>query len=123
MLTVVRQGIVKNLCSSNSLTGAQRNRKRWLAQISRPPQTIGGRLKALLALMVENTRERRTKRRHGIIGKGTQFARAKTMAVLQAILAAVGRQLGRLLNTAFSWATVLLFGKVSERRQLYLSAI
>jgi hypothetical protein len=45
------------------------------------------------------------------------------MAVLQALLAVVGRQLGRLLNTAFSWATVLLFGKVPERRQLYLSAI
>src|SRR5580765_3981893 len=45
------------------------------------------------------------------------------MAVLQALLAIVGRQLGRLLNTAFSWATVLLFGKVPERRQLYLSAI
>jgi hypothetical protein len=54
---------------------------------------------------------------------GTRFATLLRMAVLQAILAAIGRQLGRLLNTAFSWATVLLFGKVPERRQLYLSAI
>lgn len=45
------------------------------------------------------------------------------MAILQAILAVLLRQSGRLLNTAFGWATMLLFGKVPEKRQLYLSVI
>ena len=45
------------------------------------------------------------------------------MAILQAILAMLTRQLGRLLNTAFGWATSLLFGKVPEKRQTYLSVI
>lgn len=45
------------------------------------------------------------------------------MAIVQALLALLSRQLGRLLNTAFGWATVLLFGKVPHKRQLYLSAM
>jgi hypothetical protein len=45
------------------------------------------------------------------------------MAILQAILAMLTRQLGRFLNTAFGWATSLLFGKVPEKRQTYLSVI
>jgi hypothetical protein len=45
------------------------------------------------------------------------------MAILQAVLAMVFRQAGRFLNTAFGWATTLLFGKVPEKRQVYLSAI
>src|SRR5689334_22142764 len=45
------------------------------------------------------------------------------MALLQALLAALTRSAGKLLNTAFSWATVLLFGRVSESRQIYVSAI
>ena len=38
-----------------------------------------------------------------------------------AIFAFVGRQLGRILSLAFSWATVALFGHVPEDRQLFLS--
>lgn len=45
------------------------------------------------------------------------------MAILQALLAAVSRSLGKVLNTAFEWATILLFGKVPTKRQTYLSAI
>src|SRR5438874_10721463 len=43
------------------------------------------------------------------------------MLVLQALIAAIFRSLGRILNTAFGWATILLFGKVPASRQVYLS--
>lgn len=43
------------------------------------------------------------------------------MAILQALLAFVFRSLGRILNTAFGWATTLLFGKVPAKKQIYLS--
>ena len=45
------------------------------------------------------------------------------MAIIQALLAAVTRSAGKLLNTVFAWATVLLFGRVPEERQIYVSAI
>jgi hypothetical protein len=45
------------------------------------------------------------------------------MAIIQALLAAVTRSAGKLLNTVFAWATVLLFGRVPEDRQIYVSAI
>jgi len=45
------------------------------------------------------------------------------MAIIQALLAAVSRQLGRLLNTAFGWAATLVFGRVPQDRQLFLSAL
>jgi hypothetical protein len=45
------------------------------------------------------------------------------MAIVQALLALVFRSAGRLLNTAFGWATIMLFGKVSQDRQIYLSII
>jgi hypothetical protein len=45
------------------------------------------------------------------------------MAILQALLAAVARSAGKLLNTAFGWATVMIFGKVPEDRQIYLSVM
>src|SRR5438132_4259683 len=40
-----------------------------------------------------------------------------------AIFAFIGRQLGRVLTLAFSWATMALFGRVPEDRQLFLSAM
>jgi hypothetical protein len=43
------------------------------------------------------------------------------MAVLQAILAVLARSAGKLLSTVFGWATMLLFGKVPEERQVHLS--
>ena len=45
------------------------------------------------------------------------------MAVLQAVLTLISQQVGRLLNTAFGWATTLLFGEVPIKRQTYLSVI
>ena len=45
------------------------------------------------------------------------------MAIIQALFAAVTRSAGKLLNTVFAWATVLLFGRVPEDRQIYVSAI
>ncbi len=45
------------------------------------------------------------------------------MAVIQAAIAGVMRSLGKIFNTAFGWATILLFGKVPEDRQIYLSVI
>ncbi|MFN3653479.1 MAG: hypothetical protein ACK47B_28195 [Armatimonadota bacterium] len=43
------------------------------------------------------------------------------MAIIQGLLAVIARSAGKLLNTVFGWATTLLFGKVSEDRQIYLS--
>jgi len=45
------------------------------------------------------------------------------MVILQAIIALLVKQAGRLVNTAFGWAAMLLFGKVPEDRQLTLSVI
>jgi hypothetical protein len=45
------------------------------------------------------------------------------MAIIQALLAALTRSAGKLLNTVFAWATVLLFGRVPEDRQIYVSLI
>jgi len=45
------------------------------------------------------------------------------MAIVQALIAALTRSAGKLLNTVFGWATALLFGRVPEDRQIYLSAI
>lgn len=45
------------------------------------------------------------------------------MAIVQVILATIFRSAGRLLNTAFGWATITLFGRVPDRRQGLLSVI
>jgi hypothetical protein len=45
------------------------------------------------------------------------------MVIVQAILAALFRSAGKLLNTAFGWATVMLFGRVAQDRQIYLSLV
>jgi hypothetical protein len=45
------------------------------------------------------------------------------MAVIQAVIALLSRQAGRLLNMVFGWATTLLFGKVPQDRQMTLSLI
>src|SRR5438034_661845 len=43
------------------------------------------------------------------------------MAIVQALLAAIFRSAGKLLNTALGWATTMLFGRVPQDRQVYLS--
>ena len=45
------------------------------------------------------------------------------MAIIQALLAMLFRYTGRVLNMVFGWATILLFGKVSQEKQIYLTAI
>ena len=45
------------------------------------------------------------------------------MLPIGALFAFIGRQLGRILTLAFSWATMTLFGRVPEDRQLFLSAM
>ena len=42
------------------------------------------------------------------------------MAILGSVFALLGRFLGRLLNSALGWATILLFGKVSGQKQTFL---
>ena len=43
------------------------------------------------------------------------------MLPIGALFAWVGRQLGRLVQLAFNWATLVLFGQVSKDKQLFLS--
>ena len=45
------------------------------------------------------------------------------MAIVQALLAWLTQSLGRVLNSTFSWATFLLFGKVPQDRQIILSIV
>jgi hypothetical protein len=45
------------------------------------------------------------------------------MAIITPILALLSRMAGKLLNTIFGWATVTLFGRVTQNRQIYLSII
>jgi len=40
------------------------------------------------------------------------------MAIVQALLAALFRSAGKLLNMAFGWATIMLFGRVPRDRQV-----
>jgi hypothetical protein len=45
------------------------------------------------------------------------------MAILQMFLAALARSAGRILNTAVGWATTMIFGRVPEKRQIYVSVM
>jgi hypothetical protein len=45
------------------------------------------------------------------------------VVVIQALIAALARSAGRILNTALAWATVMIFGKVPDDRQIYLSVL
>jgi hypothetical protein len=45
------------------------------------------------------------------------------MAIIQVLLAAIARSAGRILNTAVGWATTLIFGRVPEKRQMYVSVM
>ena len=42
------------------------------------------------------------------------------MAIIGSLFAMLGRFMGRLLNAVLGWATMLLFGKVEGRRQLFV---
>lgn len=43
------------------------------------------------------------------------------MALVQGLITFLTRKAGKIVNTVFSWATTLLFGKVPENRQIYIS--
>jgi uncharacterized membrane protein YqjE len=45
------------------------------------------------------------------------------MALIQAVLALIGRSLGKVLTALFGWAVVALFGRTSERDRLLLSGV
>ncbi len=45
------------------------------------------------------------------------------MAIIAPLFAFVGRQVGRMVQMAFGWATVLLFGRVPQRKQLLLAGV
>jgi hypothetical protein len=45
------------------------------------------------------------------------------MAIIQIFLAALARSAGRILNTAVGWATTMIFGRVPEKRQIYVSVM
>ncbi len=45
------------------------------------------------------------------------------MAILAPIIAFAGRQLGRLVQLVFGWATLLLFGRVPQSKQLLLAGV
>src|SRR3954470_4378826 len=46
---------------------------------------------------------------------------ARSMLPIGALLAFVTRQIGRLVQLAFNWATLVLFGQVAKDKQLFLS--
>src|SRR5688572_2927078 len=49
--------------------------------------------------------------------------RCPRMALLAPLFAFIGRQIGRIVQMAFGWATILLFGRVPQRKQLLLAGV
>ena len=45
------------------------------------------------------------------------------MAILAPLIAFIGRQLGRLVQMVFGWATLMLFGRVPQSKQLLLAGV
>ena len=45
------------------------------------------------------------------------------MALIAPLFAFIGRQVGRIVQMAFGWATVLLFGRVPQSKQLLLAGV
>ncbi|HYI66568.1 MAG TPA: hypothetical protein VEW95_06590, partial [Candidatus Limnocylindrales bacterium] len=45
------------------------------------------------------------------------------MALLAPLFAFIGRQVGRVVQMAFGWATIMLFGRVPQRKQLLLAGV
>ncbi|MBA2632743.1 MAG: hypothetical protein H0U86_07060 [Chloroflexi bacterium] len=45
------------------------------------------------------------------------------MALFAPLLAFIGRQVGRIVQMAFGWATILLFGRVPQSKQLLLAGV
>lgn len=49
--------------------------------------------------------------------------RCRDVAFLAPLIAFIGRQVGRIVQMAFGWATVLLFGRVPQHKQLLLAGV
>ncbi|MCA1588176.1 MAG: hypothetical protein LC744_05890 [Chloroflexi bacterium] len=45
------------------------------------------------------------------------------MALIAPLIAFIGRQLGRIVQVAFGWATMMLFGRVPQSKQLLLAVV
>jgi hypothetical protein len=45
------------------------------------------------------------------------------MALLAPLFAFIGRQVGRIVQMAFGWATIMLFGRVPQRKQMLLAGV
>lgn len=45
------------------------------------------------------------------------------MALIAPLIAFIGRQVGRIVQMAFGWATILLFGRVPQSKQLLLAVV
>lgn len=45
------------------------------------------------------------------------------MAIIAPLIAFIGRQVGRIVQMAFGWATLLLFGRVPQDKQLLLAGV
>ena len=45
------------------------------------------------------------------------------MAILQALVAFVGRSFGRILSSLFDWAVVAIFGYASGNQKIFLSGL
>lgn len=45
------------------------------------------------------------------------------MAILAPLIAFIGRQVGRIVQMAFGWATIMLFGRVPQSKQLLLALV
>jgi hypothetical protein len=45
------------------------------------------------------------------------------MVIIQALLTLIVHSFGRVVNMVFSWATVMLFGRVPQERQIFLSIV
>jgi hypothetical protein len=45
------------------------------------------------------------------------------MAIIAPLIAFIGRQIGRIVQMAFGWATIMLFGRVPQSKQLLLAVV
>lgn len=54
---------------------------------------------------------------------GTPCAQRRRMALVAPLFAFIGRQIGRIIQTAFGWASVMLFGRVPQKKQLLLAGV
>lgn len=67
--------------------------------------------------------EIRRQRKSIVNRSGSNLARSRIMAILQAVLALIGRSLGRITSAIFGWAVVALFGQTSPTERTLLSAV